>query len=801
MVKVTKSNLTTSTPLALSLSLLCSLFIVYGSWLPFQPSEESFETAIKTFLQLWQQPSTAISRIDFATNILLAVPLAFFASALLAHLRLSVMRYLLVLSYCLLLAFVVEFGQLMFNGRVSSPYDVIAQGIGAVLGILLWRYSGYTFWPLFCNLAQEVSRGSVWLRLALLYGLIFFIYNVLPLDITLNPEGIYDKWKAGRILLVPFHYKDAPGAETFYAVVSDFFVWIPLSFFVLRASNAHQPAVLYIFLYSLMTELVQLIVISRVTDSSDVIYALLAVLMLKICKVPRRQIRCLQHSAIVQNKVMGSDKTLFDETEAGLLIQRMMLNHAVAPMNWLSLPLLLCYWSGWSLVLLLIFWYPFDFSTAHLNVQLTFIQWFSLPFAELFRDSVLEAVTTVIQKLVLFAPLGWLLFMLKTQTNRFLFAVTTLVMLGQLVFIEVGQIFLVGRVSNLTDVLIGFVAVVLAFVLSQQVGHAKTIVASLSEPEFSTTATGVRAILTTRGSVVFSFARRSFSGSMKFVVTVMTLLFLAEQSFVPYNLRELLGQGDVGQAVLVSVALFVCFSFWALWFKRFQKTQLLQLLALLFLHSQLFFWLLFFSVPLEVLQDVVGASNWQFLPIIDMALRFSAFLLILQLPLLFNAIMISGAKRRLLPLWIVILPAALILWHLVVVVFAVTDNITELLAGGGSWISTFFVWLWLYIILLCNHWLGTLSNNFKVKHVVLKLLLSVLCLYSSYELLTAGLEQNIYKYGNSFSAMQFLLSPDRNSYLLHSEIENVYYFFILAFLVCIHWFDLSKSLISSKNRM
>lgn len=769
-----------SKTLAFVLTLMCSLFIVYGSWLPFASSGVEFSTALPQFLQLWQQPATSFSRVDFGTNILLAIPLAFFACAWLQKLPALLIRYPAIVFYCLLLAFIVELGQIMFSGRVASPYDVIAQGIGGLFGILLWHQAGRTVWPLLNNLGQEVMRGSVWYRLAVLYAVVFFVYNVLPLDLTLNPEGIYDKWKAGKILLLPFQYKDGPWFETFYAVLSDFVVWLPLSYFVLRATHSRQSAALYICLYSLVTEFVQLIVMSRTTDSSDVIYAVAAVLLLKLLQVERQQ-----HQAQPQQQ------TAFNREGSAKRAEPVMLHSVFG--------LLLC-WALWTLVLLLLFWYPFDFSASHVKAKLTFEQWFTLPFIELFRDSVLGAVTTMLQKCVLFAPLGWLLARLRLHLNSFWLALIALLVVAQIVLIEVGQIFLVDKVSNLTDVLIGVGAVVLAFVVSRQFDPADPTfpqagrIANKDAGKAEAAAT-VQAASTSNSNTttpVLGKLQPYLAAAIKFVLTVIAFIFVAEQNFVPYNVRELLGQGSIVQAVLVAGALFFCFSFWSIWFSRHHKPQPMLLLLLLFLHSQVFFWWLYLAVPLEVLQDVVGASHWQSLAALDMALRFSALMLIVQLPLLLNAILSFGSKRTWLPLWIVLLPFAFLLWHLVVVVFAITDNITELMAEGGSWLSSLLLWLWLQGLLLCSHWLGSLVRDFQPKVVFSRLLLITIYVYSSFALLSLALEAHIYKYEKTFSALQFLLSPDRNSYVPTQQLAVNYYLVVAVIIFAFCWFGRIK---------
>ena len=523
------------------------------------------------------------------------------------------------------------------------------------------------------------------------------------------------------------------------------------------------------------------------------IYALLAVLLLKFFKVKRQE-----HHVQPQLKAQQQSATALPSTHVGSS-EHQSLN--VFILN--SLPALLLCWGFWTVILLLLFWYPFDFSTSHVKAEVAFEQWFTLPFIELFRDSVLGAVTTMLQKSVLFAPLGWVLARLRLQLSSFWLACAALLVCAQIVLIEVGQIFLVGKVSNLTDVMIAVVAVVLAFVVSRQFEPADTTFnqttsmtnKGLDQSDAAAavqTPVVVQAVSTSNTNTITPTLGQQqpyLSAVIKFALTVIAFIFLADQNFVPYNLRELLGQGAMVQSVSVAGALFFCFSFWSVWFSRHHKTQPMLLLPLLFLHSQVFFWWLYLTVPLEVLQDFVGASHWQSLPALDMALRFSALMLILQLPLLLNAILSFGTKRTLLPLWIILLPFAFLLWHLVVVVFAITDNITELMAGGGSWLSSILLWLWLQGVFLCSHWLGSLVRDFQPKVVFIRLLLISIFVYSSFALMSMALEAHIYKYGKTFSALQFLLSPDRNNYVPMQQLAFSYYLAVVAFIFALSWFS------------
>ncbi|MCT6699044.1 hypothetical protein [Rheinheimera sp. 4Y26] len=46
----------------------------------------------------------------------------------------------------------------------------------------------------------------------------------------------------------------------------------------------------------------------------------------------------------------------------------------------------------------------------------------------------------------------------------------------------------------------------------------------------------------------------------------------------------------------------------------------------------------------------------------------------------------------------------------------------------------------------------------------------------------------IYKYNQSFSALQFLLSPDRNNYVPIQQLAINYYLAVAAFIFALSWF-------------
>ncbi len=67
---------------------------------------------------------------------------------------------------------------------------------------------------------REILMGC----LAVLFG-----YGVLPLDLSLSPVELYQKWSAGRVNL-PFAYQSHLRAQDLYDLVTDVLLWIPVSY-------------------------------------------------------------------------------------------------------------------------------------------------------------------------------------------------------------------------------------------------------------------------------------------------------------------------------------------------------------------------------------------------------------------------------------------------------------------------------------------------------------------------------------------------------------------------------------------
>lgn len=184
------------------------LFVaLYGSLVPFQYEPLSWPETFAKWGEVCARPLGMDSRTDFATNILLFIPLSFLLLGTLAVDRgrsAAVVAAIFIVPLCAALSASIEFTQLWFAERVSSLNDVLAESIGAAIGAAAWVIAGQritdharSFW---------VACGPDNLAVKLLPGYLFLLalVHVMPLDLTISPHDLYHKWKEGRVILVPF---------------------------------------------------------------------------------------------------------------------------------------------------------------------------------------------------------------------------------------------------------------------------------------------------------------------------------------------------------------------------------------------------------------------------------------------------------------------------------------------------------------------------------------------------------------------------------------------------------------------
>ncbi|MCC6531370.1 MAG: VanZ family protein [Burkholderiales bacterium] len=406
-----------------------SAFVIYGSLVPLRFEPMSWSEALAAFsaLDLGGGP-----RIDWATNVVLGVPLGFFWAGVMWPAQPNVLR-LPALALALLCALAVsvaaEFGQLFFAARTSSLNDIVAQLLGEIAGITLWWHYGTRFVAVITSLPLARGRMEVSERLLLIYLFVLLGYNVLPLDLSLHPLELYRKWRSGGVVLVPFTWAYASQAQRLYELVSDVVLWIPAAF-LWRLSSAQPNLEVWkkTVAAAATVELAQLFVMSRVSDSTDIVLAALGAALgiiagqgLKRADAPSSCVRAHRHRPVAKR----------------------LLPWVLALLAWLG-------------VLAMVFWYPFDFDfdASHLRKRILMLK--TVPLEVYWKGSPFRAVTEVLHKTGFMFPLGVLLGGLATSLSGRVprgirHAAVVLFIVATACAIEAAQLALPRKTVDLTD--------------------------------------------------------------------------------------------------------------------------------------------------------------------------------------------------------------------------------------------------------------------------------------------------------------------------------------------------------------
>lgn len=249
---------------------------------------------------------------------------------------------------------------------------------------------------------------------------------------------------------------------------------------------------------------------------------------------------------------------------------------------------------------------------------------------------------------------------------------------------------------------------------------------------------------------------------------------------IPYNVRELIYQGSP----ILSALVLSLFWFWlagvpVIFAKGLAASRLLRSLYLpaTLSHAAAAAVLIIMAVPSESIHDLVGSPILGWTGKIESMARLTALFAALSLLLTGGAWMartaLTGHRGAGLWAWSASALILLMLAHWVVVERAATDNLTELMAGGGG--SQASVALTACVLLLgaCGSLLSLYAMGAGLSRLA-TLIWVMLTLTLSYGLLALGMETNVLKYGQNFSALQFLLSADRTHLVSGVELAMRY---------------------------
>ena len=441
--------------------------------------------------------------------------------------------------------------------------------------------------------------------------------------------------------------------------------------------------------------------------------------------------------------------------------------------------------AAWMAVLLFVFWFPFDFRTdgAFIRSRLDFLQ--RVPFEVYYFGTEYRAITEVLRKTLFFAPLGGLLaWGVARQPWRWRapsFVLAMLVLVAMPAIIELGQVMLPEKIADATDWLLAWLGGLAGYGVARRLLRAPRLAAPAR--------VGAHADSTTAATAPPLSAAH---GHLPLTLGSMSLLFwgAAHASFVPYNVRELLQEDSPWLSALLLALVCYWLAVWPVWLARRQVSGLARLVQLplgLVAYGALAFLLLRVAVPIESLHDLAGSPVLGWPGQWELGLRWIALAAVPGVLLYLAAQTVRrwrGRRLDALHFWAAVPLLGLAYWG--VVTQAATDNLTELIATPQP-LAFAALCAWLYLVFLAAASLASpapaTQRSARLAGVAVSLPLAALFLHF-------GLAGQIDKYGQQFSALQFLLSADRQHYATQPVIwlrYGVLHALVIAALAFIQW--------------
>jgi len=355
--------------------------LFYGSLVPFDFRWITFEQAWEAFWHTDLLIEARWGKSDVVTNIAMAVPLTFLAIG--AWSRENTRRGLwykapLVFVGSVAISACLEFSQIFTANRIASVHDLISQGIGGAIGLVVWGVAGSALcgWvrDLFIARSQaDLAHRVLWTYLGLLV-----LYQLLPLNPTISFSQIMARYRHGMINFVPFCDHVMMG---FYALVMKMATYLPIGFLVaFRTDRWLRRIARAVFCglgLSLLIEILQIFIASRIATSTDIVLGTIGAALGGV-------LGCLAAGRT-------SDRRLRWWQSYGA---------------WVKLAASL----GWMLVMAWRRWYPFEFHWPVADVVKRIHRIFATPVFDIFRSAgPMDALARVGEEFIALLVFGILL--------------------------------------------------------------------------------------------------------------------------------------------------------------------------------------------------------------------------------------------------------------------------------------------------------------------------------------------------------------------------------------------------------
>ena len=250
-----------------------TLFVVYGSLLPFEPNALSLEEAWVHFRSIPLLKLGVGSRADLVANLILYIPVGFlFMGALTGESRMriasvpgAVLTFLIIVG----LALAVEFTQQFFPPRTVSLNDLYSEGAGGLLGILIWVLAGHRLVKVWRNFS--VGGQSALHAILVFYTLAYLFLSLFPYDFLLSAAEWREHFASEK---VGWLFAGECGLFCLAKLFPEILAAIPIGLLLFGSNRASRPSLTATAITGLLIglgiEILQLTIESGISQGASV---------------------------------------------------------------------------------------------------------------------------------------------------------------------------------------------------------------------------------------------------------------------------------------------------------------------------------------------------------------------------------------------------------------------------------------------------------------------------------------------------------------------------------------------------
>jgi len=259
--------------LYLFLAIAYGVFTVYGSLVPLEYEGNPFEAALEQFLKTPYLLLHIQNRADLVANLLLYIPLTFFAMGAWTRENTRPGRWFMaacVTTAACGLAVAVEFLQIYFPPRTVSLNDILAECIGGGAGAAAWYLSGSRVTDWCRRLWRLRDRRRLAAHIITGYAVALVLYQLYPYDFIISAEELAAEVR--KIVIMPFADLDRMSFLTIGAKTA---MMIPVGYLVAVVRPRLRLPVFHAALIGgalvLAIQALHLLIHSRGTSATDVV--------------------------------------------------------------------------------------------------------------------------------------------------------------------------------------------------------------------------------------------------------------------------------------------------------------------------------------------------------------------------------------------------------------------------------------------------------------------------------------------------------------------------------------------------